>query len=385
MSSFPFRTEGDYGVNGEEREPHHPTDSLSRSSRFSYFLRNRFCVLWSQLTLVAEISGSCGDLGTFIPLFAAMGRQRLIYAGPALFFAGLSNFLTGFAWDVPMPIQPMKSISAVALVDVLTREQVTTAGICMGVMLLLLGLSNGINLANRIIPHSVVSGMQIGVGISLSIRGLQMVATLSWADQADCILLAVLCSLLCLYLLREEREGEATSASTSEMSSGSAAQASESSGATTSCKATCSHIVRSKPPVGIVLFCLGSLIAIVELVRHRDGGSSFQWSRAPTAFAWALEGVASEDWRIGFLDGSLPQLPLSTLNSVISVCCLAHSLYPERRDNRERSATDAVLSRREVCLSVGLMNLIFCPFGAMPSCHGAGGLAGQHKLGRSST
>jgi hypothetical protein len=27
------------------------------------------------------------------------------------------------------------------------------------------------------------------------------------------------------------------------------------------------------------------------------------------------------------------------------------------------------------------MNLIMCPFGAMPNCHGAGGLAGQHRLG----
>jgi hypothetical protein len=27
------------------------------------------------------------------------------------------------------------------------------------------------------------------------------------------------------------------------------------------------------------------------------------------------------------------------------------------------------------------MNLIFCPFGSMPNCHGAGGLAGQHRLG----
>ncbi|KAL2519100.1 Molybdate transporter 2 [Abeliophyllum distichum] len=29
----------------------------------------------------------------------------------------------------------------------------------------------------------------------------------------------------------------------------------------------------------------------------------------------------------------------------------------------------------------GIMNLIGCWFGAMPCCHGAGGLAGQYKLG----
>ncbi|MBF8302760.1 MAG: sulfate transporter [Candidatus Dadabacteria bacterium] len=36
---------------------------------------------------------------------------------------------------------------------------------------------------------------------------------------------------------------------------------------------------------------------------------------------------------------------------------------------------------REVSISVGLMNLIGCWFGAMPMCHGAGGLAGQYRFG----
>ena len=32
-------------------------------------------------------------------------------------------------------------------------------------------------------------------------------------------------------------------------------------------------------------------------------------------------------------------------------------------------------------MSVGLLNSIFCLFGGMPNCHGAGGLAGQHRFG----
>ena len=34
-----------------------------------------------------------------------------------------------------------------------------------------------------------------------------------------------------------------------------------------------------------------------------------------------------------------------------------------------------------MALSVGLMNLIGCGFGAMPMCHGSGGLAGQYHFG----
>ena len=41
--------------------------------------------------------------------------------------------------------------------------------------------------------------------------------------------------------------------------------------------------------------------------------------------------VTGEDLEVGFLQGVLPQLPLTTLNSVILVYALAHSLYPEKR------------------------------------------------------
>jgi len=397
--------------------------------------RDRCVVLWSQVTLT-EISGSFGDLGTFIPLFVALGRKRAIYAVPSLFFAGVSNLATGFAWDVPMPVQPMKAICAVALIDALTREQVTTAGIGMvrdracgrsktcgnfcssphsltsqlmfiieflcimnakGALLLLLGLTNGINWVNRIVPNSIVSGMQIGVGLSLAIHGVDTVASLPTIG-VDSILLAVACSLLCLYLLREDsayvfgddtnrgfgsnigsRRGANQVPSRSDGVQLSNSYASDS-------RRPCVQIV-CRPPVGVALFLLGVIIAVVDLIFNDDGdnseASSFKWTFSPWSVAtWSLHGVTSKDWKAGLLQGTLPQLPLSTLNSVISVCCLASSLYPDkRRRDAEESANDAVLSRREVCVSVGLMNLLLVPFGAMPNCHGAGGLAGQHKFG----
>ncbi|KAI5392559.1 variant 2, CCR4-NOT core ubiquitin-protein ligase subunit mot2, partial [Lathyrus oleraceus] len=35
----------------------------------------------------------------------------------------------------------------------------------------------------------------------------------------------------------------------------------------------------------------------------------------------------------------------------------------------------------KVSVSVGVMNFVGCWFGAMPCCHGAGGLAGQYRFG----
>ena len=61
---------------------------------------------------IAEISGSLGDLGILIPLLVGMAHQGSVHFVPALFFAGLWNFLSGLTWDVPMCVQPMKTIAA---------------------------------------------------------------------------------------------------------------------------------------------------------------------------------------------------------------------------------------------------------------------------------
>lgn len=80
--------------------------------------------------------------------------------------------------------------------------------------------------------------------------------------------------------------------------------------------------------------------------------------------------ITLSDFKTGFLRGAVPQIPLSVLNSVIAVCKLSKDLFPDH----EASVT-------AVSVSVGLMNLVGCWFGAMPVCHGAGGLAGQYRFG----
>lgn len=318
-------------------------------------------ILWRQLTL-SEISGSVGDLGTLIPLTVAMARQRSIYLAPALFFAGLSNIITGYSWDVPMCVQPMKSIAAVAISEGLSVEQVTAAGMWMGVFCVVLGITQLIELVNIIVPLPVVSGLQLGVGLRLASKGLVMIADLPWVSQADCILLALLLSLLCMYWLREPSETTAPVR-------------------TWRSRSFCVD-ARGQHPVGLYLFILGVVFAAVELVTTDNANGQYdlplQLFGAPIATN-AVDSITWNDWKVGLLEGAIPQLPLTTLNSVISVCCLAHQLYPEKRHGN--AATDAVVSRREVCTSVGLMNLVFCPFGSMPNCHGAGGLAAQHRLG----
>lgn len=135
-----------------------------------HWFRTRTHELIGQLT-PSEISGSLGDLGTFIPLVVALARDRLIYLAPALFFSGISNVITGYLWDIPMCVQPMKSIAAAALNGDLTLQEVTAAGILTGGLVFLLGVTGLIEVVNGIIPFTVVSGIQIGLGLKLAGKG----------------------------------------------------------------------------------------------------------------------------------------------------------------------------------------------------------------------
>jgi MFS superfamily sulfate permease-like transporter len=67
----------------------------------------------------------------------------------------------------------------------------------------------------------------------------------------------------------------------------------------------------------------------------------------------------------------VPQMPLTLTNAVIVTAALARDLFPDARRVSERS----------LCLSSGLANLALAPLGAVPMCHGAGGLQAQHRFG----
>ena len=73
--------------------------------------------------------------------------------------------------------------------------------------------------------------------------------------------------------------------------------------------------------------------------------------------------------RRGIVRAGVPQLPLTTLNSVISVCALSKELFPDLP-----APPSSVATRRRV------MNVVGCWLGPCRR-HGAGGLAAQYAFG----
>ncbi len=266
----------------------------------------------------AEWAGSLGDLGTFLPLLLGMSRQNGLDFGVALFFAGLLNLITGLTFRIPMAVQPMKAIAAVALTQGLTVPQILAAGMLVSALVLLAGLTGLVGRLAKLVPGDVVRGLQLALGLQLAIKGLE----LGWHSGLDRWWLGLPALALGWWMLRKERT-----------------------------------------PVALLLFGAGLAITLWRTPQA--------WSNLHLGLHLPhLIPIASGDWGVAFWKAAVPQLPVTLLNSVVAVCALSRDLFPERAP-----------SERKVAISVGLMNLLTGWFGGMPMCHGAGGLAGQTRFG----
>lgn len=251
-----------------------------------------------------------------------MSVQNGLDFAAGLFFAGLFNLITGLTFAIPMAVQPMKAIAAVALTEGLTVGQIVAAGATVSLVILLLGLSGLIDWLSRAIPRSVVRGIQLALGLSLLMKGLQMIAATGSLLGPDSYVVGILSTVVVLFLFFS------------------------------------SHV-----PAALVLFCAGIVLAIWKdpsVVSALGIGMTLPHWSPP---AWA-------DFVSAFPKAALPQIPLTTLNSVVAVCVLSTDLFPDRP-----------AKPKTVAISVGAMNLVSAWFGGMPMCHGAGGLAGQHRFG----
>src|SRR5437016_9520443 len=126
-------------------------------------------------SLIREASGACGDLGTFIPhVIGAMTVAGLAPVG-VLFGFGIFLISTGLFYGLPLPVQPMKAVSAVILTDGLRPGEVAAAGMMLGIVLLVLGITGWIGRLARAIPQSVSTGLQLGLGLLMSVLGIKLI------------------------------------------------------------------------------------------------------------------------------------------------------------------------------------------------------------------
>ena len=282
----------------------------------------------------SELSGSLGDLGTFLPLTVAMTIACGLNIGVVFVVAGVANIASGLCFRQPIPVQPMKAIAAVAIAERMAAGEVAAAGLIMGVLMLCLAGTGTIGWIVRRIPKAIVWGIQVGVGAKLAMTGITWSTGFSLATRSansvevlpwlgwDSLLVALI--VTAMFLL---------------------------------------------PRIGRTPWLLLAVFV---------AGFGLLWLDSPDALrqlhlAWprfALAWPSSSNWLPGLLDGALPQLPLTLLNSVVAICALSADYFPGRG-----------VPPRRMALGLALMNLFSAPIGGIPMCYGAGGLAAQWRFG----
>ncbi len=275
------------------------------------FARSRFA--WN----IGEVSGSLGDLGTFLPHI--VGAITIVGMDPTgiLTTFGLFYALSGAFYGVPMAVQPMKAASAAVLIEPMDPAAIAGAGLVIGAFFLVLGMTGVVSRLARVLPGSIASGLQLGLGLSLAGLGLRLIETQIW--------LGVGISALMLAMMRYKRSPVALIAVFVGVGVG--------------------QILGIAPPFPALDFGLHLPHLIIP-----------SWSQVLHGTEYAV----------------LPQIPLTLTNAIIVTAAVSRQLFPKELHP---------VNERNLAITTGLGNLLAAPFGGYLMCHGAGGIAGHVRFG----
>jgi predicted benzoate:H+ symporter BenE len=267
-----------------------------------------------------ELAGAFGDIGTDLPLIAAMIVAADMNATQVLILFGAAQILTGFYYKLPMPVQPLKAIATIVITQKVGMNILTGAGLSVGVVMLLLSLSGALDFAVRMIPKSVIRGLQAGLGLSLCSLSLREYLPSGGFEGY----ISALAAFVFIFVFRN----------------------------------------RKNVPTALITFAVASLYTL--LFKNK-----FSFGSSETPFFWQVSFPNLEAMKTGFILLALPQIPLSLGNSVVSTKQVCEDFFPERKD----------ISVKKIGITYSLMNLAVGFLGGIPVCHGAGGLVGHYTFG----
>lgn len=285
---------------------------------------------------LTEVAGSMGDLGTLLPLMVGLITINGLNATAVLATIGLFYISIGLYYHVPLPVQPFKVIAAVAIAQGLSPETISAGALEMAVILLLLAGTNIITTISKLFTIPVIRGIQLGLGLTLIIKGTSLVfghemflskmsSPISFHGFNPNIMIGAAALTIALILINNK-----------------------------------------KLPAAIVLV-FGGMIAGLAMGALDTASIKFGFDFPRVA----LPSIGN--FGAAFIVLTLPQLPLTIGNAVIGTCETSYKLM-----GKEESAR---VTPRALCVSMGLFNILFGLVGAMPCCHGAGGMAAHYRFG----
>ncbi|MGB9593400.1 MAG: putative sulfate/molybdate transporter [Anaerolineae bacterium] len=293
-----------------------------------------FRLTWS------EINGALGDLGVLLPLTAALITVNGLSATSVFFGVGIAYIVTGLYYRLPLPVQPLKAVAAIAIARGLGAGAVVAAGWWMGLLLLVLAFTDLHVYIGRLFTRPVIRGIQVGVGLLLVRSGLSLASRPQITPGGPDVLLHVAdCAVPVGWLLA----------------------------AVVALVLGWATWKRQRWPAAIFAILLG-LIAVAasgslgSLIGQVRAGISIpkpmlpRWSDLGSSFTLLV----------------LPQIPLTLGNAVFATADTARQYFGDGA---------ARVTPRNLLKSMGGFQLLAALIGGVPVCHGCGGLTAHYKLG----
>ena len=286
-----------------------------------------------------EFAGSLGDLGTLIPLSVALITICGLSFTTVLLAVGLFYIVIGFYYRLPIPVQPLKVVSAIAIAfpEKITLPMMSATGLIFGATLLLLAFSGIIDRIAKIFTKPIVRGIQTGLGLILIMKGIAYIrkpelfisngsSAMELFGVPVNLIIGIAGVALVLALLTSKRF-----------------------------------------PAALVIVFAG-IIAGIAFGALNDLSPSL----GPTEMRLYMP--TASDFANALFLLVIPQIPLTIGNAIIGTTDAAKSMFGE-------GETTARATNRAFSTSMGLANIVVGAFGGMPVCHGAGGLAAHYRFG----
>ena len=292
-----------------------------------------FCFDWR------ELSGALGDLGVLLPLLVALTTLNGLPATSVFVGVGVAYILSGIYYRIPIPVQPLKAMSAVAIAQGLSGSVIAAGGWWMAAILLLLAVTGAVRWISQFFSRPVVRGIQLGLGVLLIRSGIMLVGrsqVVFGGDEAVIYfgggriplnwLLAGVATLLLVVALR-----------------------------------------RSRWPAALVVLCFGIIVALTVGKVWPGLGEVELGLNLPRPVL-----PSGTDFSTALLLLVIPQLPLTLGNAVFATANTARTYF----DDRARRVTP-----RALLTTMGLSQAVAAAIGGIPICHGSGGLTAHYRLG----
>lgn len=269
----------------------------------------------------SEIAGAFGDIGTDLPLLIGVVLATGMDPTTVFVVFGVLQMASGLVYRLPMPVQPLKAMAAIAIAGRIAPSLLAAGGLIVGVVMMGLARTGALAWIAAVVPKPVVRGIQ--VGLALQLANLAVTRFLP-ADGMVGLLLAAIATA-CVVTLRTNR----------------------------------------RVPAALVVLLIGVLYAWWRWPADLPAPFGWRWpvlpERLPTGDEFARAAVLL----------ALPQIALSLGNSVLATRQVVADLFPEREP----------LTVQQIGTTYALMNLAAAPLGGLPVCHGSGGVVGHHAFG----